>query len=189
MKKRWIILILALFLGFGVFLKSRWTELARIDAANRALEVRITEKWRESVALREAATSATAARIERFQLRQLAAVFIDARVTGRGHDPEGLRCQSEKLSRLSVDELEVVIDELQASSFPDDARIGIETMLSTALVARCCDEPGHDSLIHRFLMNSPGPLGPEITRPLVALIADSKLRSEVIQQLGNLTPR
>ena len=189
MKKRWSILTLVAFLGFGVFLKSRWEEVSRIEAANHKLERRIAVKWRKSVARREAAAQATAARKERFHLRKLAAIFIDDRVTGRPHDPAQLARQMEKLSRLSVDELAAVIDELQASSFPDDARTEIEAMLSTALVARCAGEPGHDALIHRFLMHSPVPPTPETARPLVALIADTQLRTEVVHRLEHPAAR
>ena len=172
-----------MLLGFGFFLKSRWAEIVRIEADNHKLESRIAVKWRKTVARREAAASATAERKERFQLRKLAAIFIDARVTGRSHDPEEMTRQTEKLSRLSVAELAEVIAELQASSFPDDARIGIETMLATALVARCSGEPSHDALIHRFLMKSPTMLAPEVARLLAGQMTDPELRADVLHRL------
>ncbi len=181
LKKRWSILILVVFLGFGYFLKSRWLEVLKIEADNQLLEKQIAVKWRQSVARREAAALATAERNQRFQLRVLAAIFIDARVTGRSRNPEEMTHQTEKLSRLSVDELAAVIDELQASSFADDARIGIEAMLATALVARCTGETNHDPLIHRFLMNSRAI--PEIARSLVDQMTAPDLRADVLHRL------
>lgn len=188
MKKRWSILILAAFLGFGLFLKSRWNKVAALEAANHRLESRIASKWRQAVVRREAASSAIAARMERFHLRKLAAIFIDARVSDRPPDPEVMQRQSQKLARLSVDELAEVVDELQASSLPDDARTKIEAMLSTAMLARCVGDPDHDALIHRFLMNTPAPPGPDITRPLIALISDTRLRNEVARHLATPAP-
>ncbi len=172
-----------MLIGFGFFLESRWAEVLRIEAANLKLEERIAVKWRKAVARREAAAQAALARRERFQLRELAAIFIDARVDGRSHSPEEMILQTEKISRLQVAELEEMIAELHASSFPDDARAGIEAMLATALVTRCTEEPGHDELIHRFLMESLTVPAPEIVRALVAQITDPNLRSEVLLRL------
>jgi hypothetical protein len=188
LKKRWSILTLVMLLGFGIILKSRWDEVARVEAANHKLETRIAVSWRKTVTKREAASHAVAARKERFQLRKLAAVYIDAQAEGRDRDAKKMAIQNEKLSKLSLPELAEVIDQLQASSFPDDTRKGIESMLAAVLIARCADEPGHDALIHRFLMRSPVALGPEITRPLIALIGDSRLRTEVAHRLANPAP-
>jgi hypothetical protein len=183
LKKRWSILTLAVFLGFGIFLISRWDEVAKLEAANHTLEARIARIWRETVAKRLAATHSVEARKERFQLRKLASVLIDARAEMRTPDAEELALQDDKISKLTEEDLANVIDELQASEFPDDVRLEIVTMLAAALLDRGRGESGQDALIHRFFMKSRVTPALEISRPLVERMVDTDLRTEVLHRL------
>ncbi|MES2474615.1 MAG: hypothetical protein V4640_02460 [Verrucomicrobiota bacterium] len=171
------------FLGFGLFLNSRFEQLAKVEQSNRLLEQRIAEKWAKTAAKHKAAALATEVRKNRFELRRLAALFISARVAKREVGTTELAVDAAKLSSMPADEFGAVVDELHAASFPKDTRMAVEAMLVRALADQCAAGSGKDALIHQVLMKTLAPPDPELTRSLIGQMEDTSLRREVIQRL------